>query len=249
MRRALPILILLALATGATAAHAQGTGLPTVSIGIQEAQNPQDLSTALKVLMLLTVLSLAPSILIMMTSFTRILVVLHFLRQALGTQTAPANQVLVGLALFLTLFVMLPTYNKVNETALQPYFAEEITWQEAYENGSGPVREFMLNQVREKDLRLMVQVSGMPKPKALDDIPIHVVIPAFLVSELRTAFTIGFMIYLPFLIIDMLIASILMSMGMMMLPPIMISLPFKLLIFVLADGWYLIVGSLIQSFQ
>jgi flagellar biosynthesis protein FliP len=250
MRRPVALLLLLVvLAVAVPSATAQGTGLPTITVGIDEAKSPQDLSTALKVLLVLTVLSLAPSILIMMTSFTRIIVVMHFLRQALGTQTAPANQVIVGLSLFLTLFIMLPTYNVVNEKAIQPYLREEIGWETALDAGAQPLRAFMLRQIREKDLRLMVQASGMEKPATMDEVPTYVIIPSFLISELRTAFTIGFMIYLPFLVIDMLIASILMSMGMMMLPPIMISLPFKLLIFVLADGWYLLVGSLIQSFH
>ena len=245
---AIALLVLLAL-LGAQAVHAQGTGLPTLRIGVEEAEGPQDLSVALKILLLLSVLSLAPSILIMMTSFTRIVVVMHFLRQALGTHMAPANQVIVALSLFLTLFIMLPVFQQVNQEALQPYFEEEITWQEAYETASRPVRGFMLHQIREKDLRLMVKASGMERPQTMDDVPNHVIIPAFMISELRTAFIIGFMIYLPFLIIDMLVASVLMSMGMMMLPPIMISLPFKLLIFVLADGWFLIVGSLLNSFS
>ena len=228
--------------------QAQSTGLPMIRVGIDEVEGPADLSVALKVLLLLSVLSLAPSILIMMTSFTRIIIVLHFLRQAMGTHTAPSNQILVGLALFLTLFIMLPVYNQVNETGLQPYFNGDIGWEEAYEEGSKPIRAFMLKQISTKDLRLMIRSSGIERPDTMEKIPNQVIIPAFLISELRTAFTIGFMIYLPFLVIDMLVASILMSMGMMMLPPIMISLPFKLLIFVLSDGWLLIVGSLIQSF-
>jgi flagellar biosynthetic protein FliP len=249
MRRVGPILLLLALLACADAAFAQSTGLPTLKIGVEEAKGPADLSIALKVMLLLTVLSLAPSILIMVTSFTRIIVVLHFLRQAIGTQSAPANQVIVGLALFLTLFIMLPVGRTVKQDAFDPYVDKRIGWEEAYDRASKPVRTFMLAQVREKDLRMMIHSSGIARPKTMADVPTYVVVPAFMISELRTAFTIGFLIYLPFLIIDMVVASVLMSMGMMMLPPIMISLPFKLLIFVLADGWYLIVGSLVQSFR
>ena len=250
MRRvAVLVVLLLFLAAWVGPARAQTTGLPTLKIGVEDAKGPGDLSIALKVMLLLTVLSLAPSILIMVTAFTRIIVVLHLLRQAIGTQTAPANQVIVGLALFLTLFVMLPVGREVKQAAFDPYMDKRIGWEEAYERASKPVRTFMLAQVREKDLRLMVRSSGIPRPQTMDEIPTYVVVPAFMISELRTAFTIGFLIYMPFLIIDMVVASVLMSMGMMMLPPIMISLPFKLLIFVLADGWYLIVGSLVQSFQ
>ncbi|MEK7748098.1 MAG: flagellar type III secretion system pore protein FliP [Nitrospirota bacterium] len=205
-------------------------------------------SVGLQILILLTILSLAPAIFIMMTSFTRIIVVLSFLRQALGTQQAPPNQVLISLALFLTLFIMSPILTKINTEALQPYIAEEITQQEALKRSSEPIRKFMLKQVREKDLSLFVDITKIGRPRNESDIPTHVVIPAFMISELRTAFQIGFLIFLPFLIIDIVVGSVLMSMGMMMLPPVMVSLPFKLILFVLADGWYLIVGSLVKSF-
>ena len=193
-------------------------------------------------------LSLAPAILVMVTSFTRIIVVLGLLRQALGTQQMPPNQVLVGLALFLTFFVMAPTYNEVNKQALQPYLQKSLTHEEAFKRALVPVRKFMLRQTREKDLGLFVHLSKIQAPRGPDDVPTHALIPAFMISELKTAFQIGFVIFIPFLIIDMVIASALMSMGMLMLPPIFISLPFKIILFVLADGWFLVIGSLVRSF-
>ncbi|GMT42576.1 MAG: flagellar biosynthetic protein FliP [bacterium] len=222
--------------------------IPTINIGVEDASEPTRVATSLKILFILTVLSLAPALLIMVTSFARIIVVLSFLRQAMGTQQMPPNQLLIGLSLFLTFFVMAPVFMRINADALQPYLENEITQSAAYEKGIGPLRKFMLSQTREKDLALFVKLSGSEKPKTVEDIPTHVVIPAFIISELKTAFQIGFMIYVPFLVLDMVIASVLMSMGMLMLPPIMISLPFKLMLFVLVDGWYLIVGSLVRSF-
>ncbi len=219
---------------------------PLVTVKFGSVDKP--LSTGIQILIILTILSLAPAILIMMTSFTRIIVVLAFLRQALGTQQAPPNQVLISLALFLTLFIMSPILTKINTEALQPYIADEITQQEALRRSATPIRGFMLRQVREKDLSLFVDITKIGRPKNSDDIPTQVVIPAFMISELRTAFQIGFLVFLPFLIIDIVVGSVLMSMGMMMLPPVMVSLPFKLILFVLADGWYLIVGSLVKSF-
>lgn len=222
-------------------------GSPTLTISLDEG-SPSRMSVVVQILILLTVLSLAPAILIMMTSFTRIVVVLSFLRQALGTQQAPPNQVLIGLALFLSFLVMAPVWVKVNTEALQPYLDEEISQSDALARAADPVRGFMLRQVREKDLSLFVDMAKLPAPKNPTDVPTYTVIPAFMVSELRTAFQIGFLVYLPFMVIDIVVASILMSMGMMMLPPVMISLPFKLILFVLADGWYLVVGSLVESF-
>jgi len=219
---------------------------PLMTIKFGSVDKP--LAVGLQIVILLTILSLAPAILIMMTSFTRIVVVLSFLRQALGTQQAPPNQVLISLALFLTLFIMSPILTKINAEALQPYIADEITQQEALRRSATPIRAFMLRQVREKDLSLFVDITKMGRPKNSDDIPTQVVIPAFMISELRIAFQIGFLVFLPFLIIDIVVGSVLMSMGMMMLPPVMVSLPFKLILFVLADGWYLIVGSLVKSF-
>lgn len=208
------------------------------------------LSATLQMLIILTVLSLAPSILILVTSFTRIIVVLHFVRAALATQTTPPNQVLVGLALFLTLFIMSPVVTEVNETALQPYMKGEMNQKQTLETGMKPIRKFMLGQVRRKDLKLFLEIAQVDSEtiEDEDDIPITTIIPAFIISELRKAFIIGFMIYLPFIVIDMVIASTLMSMGMMMLPPTTISMPFKILLFVLADGWNLIVGELVKSF-
>ncbi|WP_010282410.1 flagellar type III secretion system pore protein FliP [Bacillus timonensis] len=209
---------------------------------------PENVSTSVKLLLLLTVLSLGPSILILMTSFTRIIVVLSFVRTSLGTQQMPPNQVLIGLALFLTFFVMAPTFSQVNEQALTPLFNEEINLEEAYDRAAVPFKEFMSKHTRQKDLELFLNYSGADRPETIDDIPLTAMVPAFAISELKTAFQIGFMIFIPFLVIDMVVASILMSMGMMMLPPVMISLPFKILLFVLVDGWYLIVKSLLQTF-
>jgi flagellar biosynthetic protein FliP len=223
--------------------------IPNVNIGIDAANNPKDVALSLQVLLTLTVLSLAPSILIMMTSFTRIIVVLSFLRSALGTQQMPPNQVLIGLALFLTFFTMSPYLEQVNTNALQPYIAGTITQDAAITAGLKPMREFMFKQTRENDLALFVNLSETQRPNTPDDIPTTTLIPAFVISELKTAFQIGFLIYIPFIVIDMVVASTLMSMGMMMLPPVMISLPFKILLFILVDGWHLIVRSLITSFS
>ncbi|MFF2752578.1 flagellar type III secretion system pore protein FliP [Psychrobacillus sp. NPDC058041] len=210
--------------------------------------DPSNVSTSIKLMLLLTVLSLAPSILILMTSFARIVIILSFVRTALATQQMPPNQVIVGLSLFLTFFVMAPTFQEVNEKALTPLFDEKITLEEAYENASGPFKEFMSKQTRQKDLELFLRYTEAERPESIDDIPLTVMVPAFALSEIKTAFQIGFMIFIPFLVIDMIVASILMSMGMMMLPPVMISLPFKILLFVLVDGWYLVMKSILQSF-
>ncbi|WP_350339171.1 flagellar type III secretion system pore protein FliP [Geomonas sp. Red32] len=229
-------------------ASAEPLSLPTVSVGVGKVSKPGDVSTVLQIFFLMTVLSLAPSLLMMTTSFTRIVVVLSFLRSALGTQQAPSNQIIVGLSLFLTFFVMAPVWQQVNTQALQPYRAATITQDEAIKRGVAPIRKFMLSQVREKDLALFISLSKLPRPRNADDIPTMTLIPAYMVSELKTAFQIGFLVYIPFLVLDMVVASVLMSMGMMMLPPVMISLPFKILLFVLVDGWGLIIGSLIKSF-
>lgn len=219
-----------------------------VGVGVDGAQNPQEVSVALQLVGVLTVLSLAPALLVMVTSFTRIVVVLSFIRTALGVQQMPPNQVLVGLGLFLTLFVMMPTADAINQQALQPYEAGQISQQTALNNAVMPLREFMLKQTRQKDLSLFIQLSHEPQPSTPDDVPLQDLIPAFVISELKTAFQMGFVIFIPFLVIDMVISSALMSMGMMMLPPAMISLPFKILLFVMVDGWYLVVGSLVKSF-
>jgi flagellar biosynthetic protein FliP len=222
--------------------------IPTINLNIGGSGESGQVSTVLKLLILLTVLALAPSILIMLTSFTRIVVVFSLLRHALGTQQLPPNQIIIGLSLFLTFFIMTPVWDKVNTQALQPYFNNQISGEKAYELSAQPIREFMLKQTREKDIALFVKISRAKRPETPADITLNVLIPAFVISELRTAFQIGFLIYMPFLVLDMVIASVLLSMGMLMLPPIMVSLPFKLLLFVLVDGWYLIVGSLVQSF-
>lgn len=218
----------------------------TLDLGNNTAQQT---STSLQILLLLTVLSIAPAILVLMTSFTRIIVVLSFVRNALGTQQLPPNQVLIGLALFLTFFVMAPTWNDLNTQALQPYLKNQITQTEALQKAEEPLRTFMFKQTREKDLQLFVELSKLERPKTYKDIPTYVLIPAFVISELKTAFQMGFAIFIPFMVIDMIVSSTLMSMGMMMLPPMMISLPFKLLLFVLVDGWHLVVQSLVTSFH
>lgn len=217
-------------------------------IEIFSSSDPTNISTSVKLLLLLTVFSLAPGILILMTSFARIVIVLSFVRTSLATQQMPPNQVLIGLALFLTFFIMAPTFQNVYDDALEPLFAEEITLDEAYENASVPMKEFMAKHTRQKDLALFMNYTGAEAPATVQDIPLMTLIPAFAISELKTAFQIGFMIFIPFLVIDMAVASVLMSMGMMMLPPVMISLPFKILLFVLVDGWYLITHSLLSGF-
>ncbi|KGR81415.1 flagellar type III secretion system pore protein FliP [Lysinibacillus boronitolerans] len=217
-------------------------------INIFSNSDPTNVSTSVKLLLLLTVLSLAPSILILMTSFARIVIVLSFVRTALATQQMPPNQVIVGLALFLTFFIMAPTFQEVNKEALQPLFAEEIGIEEAYDRASVPFKEFMSKHTRQKDLDLFLTYNQAEKPASVEEIPLTMLVPAFALSEIKTAFQIGFMIFIPFIVIDMIVASTLMSMGMMMLPPVMISLPFKILLFVLVDGWYLVMKSLLQSF-
>ena len=237
------LLFLWLLLLGAPA-QAQG---PSVTIDLGQ-QGPKQTAVVLQILALLTVLSLAPALFIMVTSFTRMVIVLSFLRQALGTQQVPPNQVLISLALFLTLFVMAPVGNAVYQEAVQPLMAERIGYEEAWNKGIQPIRAFMLKQMRDKDLELFVDLARLKKPETVDQVPTHIVIPACMLSELRIAFQIGFLIYIPFLIVDMVVASVLMSMGMMLLPPVVISLPFKLILFVLADGWYLVVGSMVKSF-
>jgi flagellar biosynthesis protein FliP len=229
-------------------ATAWGQSLATISIGVGDAAGPGQLSTTMQILLALTILSVAPAILLMTTAFIRLIVVLSFLRQAMGTQQMPPNQVVVGLALFLTFFIMAPVFNQVHETALKPFFAQQINQQQALERAVVPLREFMFRQTQEKELTLLMEISGQPEPNGREDVPTMTLIPAFMLSELKRAFMIGFMVYIPFLVLDMIVASVLMSMGMMMLPPVIISLPFKLLLFVLVDGWTLIVSSLVQSF-
>lgn len=222
---------------------------PKINIEIGESSEAQSLGVALQILLLLTVLSLAPAFIIMVTSFTRIMVVFSLLRHALATQQIPPNQILVGLALFLTFFVMAPTWEVIREEALQPYLEGRTTQEEAWKKGIEPLQKFMLRQTRKNDLALFVNLSRMEKPARPEDVPIHILIPAFIISELKTAFQIGFVLYIPFLIIDIVISSIIMAMGMFMLPPVMISFPFKILLFVLVDGWNLVVQSMVTSFR
>lgn len=221
---------------------------PNINIGMSNANTPQDFTNGLQILIWLTILTLAPSILIMTTSFVRLVVVLSLTRQALGAGTLPPNQVITSLALILTFFIMAPTFNEINEKALQPYMNNQITQQVALDRGIEPIRNFMFKQTHEKELALFVRMAKIEKPKTKADVPTYVLLPSFILSELKTAFTIGFVVYLPFLVIDIVVSSVLVSMGMMFLPPTMIALPFKLIMFVMVDGWYLIVKSLVESF-
>ncbi|GAC1326135.1 MAG: flagellar type III secretion system pore protein FliP [Chloroflexota bacterium] len=239
--------------TGASNAFAQAASINApgvrLELGGSATGGATDNNTALQLFLLLTVLSLVPAILMMVTSFIRITIVLSFVRNALGAQQMPPNQVLVGLALFLSLFVMAPTWQKVNAEAVQPYMSNQLAADKAFDRGSQPVRDFMFKQVRERDLALFLDVGNLPRPNTQVDVPTYVLVPAFMISELKTAFQMGFMIMVPFLVIDLVVSTVLMSMGMMMLPPASISLPFKLLLFVMADGWHLIVRSLVTSFS
>ncbi|TMW73225.1 flagellar type III secretion system pore protein FliP [Alteribacter natronophilus] len=212
------------------------------------SDDPANLTSTVQLLLLLTVLALAPGILILMTCFTRVIIVLSFVRSGLATQQMPPNQVLIGLALFITFFIMAPVFSEINEEALQPMFEGELNQEEAFETAAVPIKTFMAEHTREKDLALFMGYQGLDRPETIDDIPLTALVPAFAISELKTAFQIGFMIFVPFLIIDMVVASILMSMGMMMLPPVMIALPFKILLFVMVDGWHLVIRSLLLSF-
>ena len=229
-------------------ANAAQLPIPNVNIDMGTANEPQEVVGSLQLLLLLTVLTLVPAILALMTSFTRTVVVLSFVRSALATQQTPPNQVLIGLALFLTFFIMAPVYQQINQTAIEPYVSGEISQEEALEIGAVPLREFMFKQTREKDLALFINIAEAERPRTKDDVPLNVLIPAFVISELKTAFQMGFMLFIPFIIIDMVVASTLMSMGMFMLPPVMTSLPFKLLLFVMVDGWHLVIKSLVESF-
>jgi len=224
------------------------SNFPLISIAMDKAKGPEDVSVALQIFAALTLLSIAPSILIMLTSFTRFIIVFSLLRQAMGTQQMPPNQILIGLAMFLTFYVMTPVWQDVNQNAVQPFIEKKISSEQAIDTALIPIRKFMYKQIREKDLALFVEISGLKRPDTPADVPTMVMIPSFIISELKTAFQLGFLLFIPFLIIDMVVASVLLAMGMMMLPPIMISLPFKLLLFVLVDGWHLIVGSLVKGF-
>ncbi len=233
----------------ATVAYAETTQVPTLNFNLSAPQTPQQLVSSLNVLVLLTFLFLAPSLVLVMTTFTRFVIVFGFLRQALGTQQVPPTQLLVMLAMILTFFVMEPVGTKAYEQGIKPYIEEKIGYEEAFEKTALPFKNFMIRNTREKDLALFLRIRKMPNPKTVADVPLSIVIPAFVISELKTAFEIGFLLFLPFLVIDMVVASILMSMGMMMLPPVMIALPFKILIFVLIDGWNLLIGNLVASIK
>lgn len=229
-------------------AQKQTVPIPAIKIIVGEAKDTGEVSPLLQFLFLLTVLSLAPAILIMMTSFTRLIVVFSFLRQAIGTPQMPPNQVMMGLALFLTFFIMTPVWHNIHENALVPYMDKKISQPQAIDEALKPVRKFMFKQTREKDLALFIRLAKAPIPKNMEEIPTTILLPAFMISELKTAFQIAFLLYIPFLVIDMVVSSVLLSIGMIMLPPLMVSLPLKLLLFVLVDGWYLIVGSMVKSF-
>jgi len=229
----------------AYAASPADTLIPGIDLG---SNDPDNVSNTMRIIMFITVLSIAPAILVLMTCFTRIIVVLGFVRNALGTQQIPPNQVLIGLALFMTFFIMGPVFSQMNHDAFEPYMSGKMTQKEAFNAASEPLKEFMAKQTREKDLALFLDYAGKKEPKEIKDIPLTALVPAFAISELKTAFQMGFMIFIPFLVIDMIVSSVLMSMGMMMLPPVMISLPFKILLFIMVDGWNLIVKSLLTSF-
>ncbi|MGN7412251.1 flagellar type III secretion system pore protein FliP [Paenibacillus sp. SAF-068] len=240
---------LLGLISLASVTVAFAEPIPNIDIQIGNGDGGTPSTSSLSIILLITVLSIAPAMLVLMTSFTRIVIVLGFVRTSLGTQQMPPNQVLVGLALFLTLFIMSPTLSSINQVALQPYLQGELTQTEALEKAADPIKKFMFTHTREKDLLLFMKYNQTEQPKTYQDIPITVMVPAYVISELKTAFQMGFMIFIPFLVIDIVVASTLMAMGMMMLPPVMISLPFKILLFVLVDGWYLVVKSLLLSFN
>lgn len=241
------ILLVFSLLFFVAPAFAQVT-LPSVNLGFKTTDNPQEIVNVIRVVLVMTVLTLAPAILIMMTSFTRIIIVLSILRQAMGVQQMPPNQLLVGLALFVTLFVMGPSFTEMNEKGIQPFMSGKISQEVAFTETLAPLRKFMFTQTRPQDLALFVKLAKIEKPKTLAEVPTIALIPAFIISELKTAFQIGFIIFLPFLIIDMVAASVLMAMGMMMLPPVVISMPFKIMLFILVDGWALLIGSMVKSF-
>jgi flagellar biosynthetic protein FliP len=251
------VLLLPAISVAATASSATSivtTNLPVIAqvmpqIDLSIGGEAEDYSLAIQALILITVLSFGPAFVTMMTSFTRIIVVFFFLRMGLGTQQSPPNQVLIGLALFLTIFIMMPTFNEINENAIQPYINDEMTQAEALTATAGPLKEFMIRQTRDEDLMFFMDMVGMDTVSSVEELPLYVVVPSYVISELRIAFQIGFLIYLPFMVIDLVVASILLAMGIIFLPPVMVSLPFKILVFVLTDGWYLLVESMIRSFN
>lgn len=250
MSRKLPVIAALILFLLVVQVQAQQTiPFPKINLGVGTAENGGDVSVTLQILLLMTILSLAPSIVIMTTAYLRIIIVFHFLKSAMGTQQMPPSQLLAGVALFLTFFIMAPTWNKINDEALKPLMDNKITTQQAYDKGIEPIRQFMFKNVREDDLELFVGLSNQPRPNNRNEVATYILIPAFVLSELRAGFIMGFFLFIPFIMVDMIVSSILMSMGMMMMPPMMISLPFKILLFILVDGWNLIVKSLVGSFN
>lgn len=252
MKRALLIITLLMLIAGfasdVAAQQNQTIPLPKIGLDIGTSDSPEDVSATIQILLLMTVLSLAPSILIMTTSYLRLIIVFHFLKQALGTQQMPPSQLMAGIGLFITFFIMAPTWTQVNDTALQPLMKGEMNISQAYEVGVEPIREFMFAHVRDEDLELFISLSQDTRPETRLELPTYILLPAFALSELRAGFLIGFFLFIPFLMVDMIVGSILLSMGMMMIPPMMVALPFKILLFVLVDGWNLIIGSVMRSF-
>lgn len=244
------VVMMLIFSSGSFAQQTQSLSfpIPKINVDVGKSQNGKDVAVTLQILLLMTILALAPSIIIMTTSYLRIIIVFHFLKSALGTQQMPPGQLLAGVALFITFFVMAPTWNKVNQDALKPLLDEKISVEEAYDKGIEPIRDFMFKHVRDEDLELFVSMANMTRPNNRNELPTYIVVPAFVLSELRTGFIIGFFLFIPFIMVDLIISSILMSMGMMMLPPMLISLPFKILLFILVDGWNLIVGSVVRSF-
>lgn len=253
MNKNFVIIVLIMLFVFAEVGFAQQSNptvpIPKIGIDIGTSDKPEDLSVSLQIILLLTILTLAPSILIMTTSYLRIIIVFHFVRNALGTMQMPPSQLLAGIAMFVTFFIMAPTWGEINENAIKPYMDKKITVNEAYDKAIMPIRNFMYKNTKQKDIELFVNLANMPKPETRNDIPTYVLIPSFVLSELRTGFIMGFFVFIPFLMVDMIVSSILMSMGMMMLPPMLISLPFKILLFILVDGWNLIIGSLVRSFN
>jgi len=241
--------LILVVFAGAAFAQDVRMPIPKVTFDIKEAANPKEVALSLQILFLLTILTLAPAIIMMMTAFTRVVIVLDFIKRALSLQQMPPNQIIVGLSIFLTVFIMAPTFTEINEKALQPYLKGRINNEKFFDNSMGPLRDFMFRQTREKDIALFMKLSKLPKPKNRSDVPSYCLIPAFMISELKRAFEIGVYIFIPFIVIDMIVASALMAMGMIMLPPVMISLPFKIILFILVDGWNLLVYELVRSFR
>ncbi len=242
------VLIVVGMLLAGQAVHAAPVAFPQITVGMNNANTPQEFTNGIQILIMLTILTLAPSIFIMTTGFTRIIIVLALTRQAIGTASLPPNQVLAGLALILTFFVMAPTINKINDTAWKPYMKSEITQQVALDRALVPMREFMIKHVDEAEVGLFIKMSGMERPKNIESVPTYIILPAFILSELKTAFKIGFVVFLPFLVIDIVVASVLVSMGMMFLPPSIVATPFKLILFVMVDGWYLVTKTLLEGF-